>query len=103
MNRVCAGKFCGADQARDVQIAIDRFRGTYPDRFVGEPDEKSMAIGLGKDGYRFDAHLLAREDDPQRNFTAIRDKYFLEHNHRGRMAKSFSPYSTGWPFSTRML
>src|SRR5262245_39316491 len=69
-----------------------------------------MTIGFGEQRNRFNAEFFTREDDHKSDFSTICDEYFSEHlfkclhrSYRGRMAKSFSPYSTGWPFSTSML
>ena len=59
------------------------------------------------------AHLPACALDPQGNFAAIGDEYFLEHDVRRdwrsvsvrvrqSMTKRGCPYSTGCPFSTRI-
>src|SRR5438128_6158717 len=62
-----------------------------------------MSDDFVKNSNGLDTLLFTLKNDPEGYFPAIRDEYFLEHIYRGRMAKSFSPYSTGWPSSTRTL
>ena len=91
-----------------------------------------VRIHRGVDGHGGDAELLAGPQDAQRDLAAIGDEDFLKHR-RGMpsrnlnlptagwgcrpvpearalwraachsMTSSGSPYSTGWPFSTRIL
>src|SRR5262245_65361833 len=69
---------------------------------------KGMAVRLRKHSNRLDPEFLTGKDDSECDLSTISDEYFSEHgflggDYRGRMARSFSPYSTGWPFSTNML
>ena len=80
MDRVGVGQFGGADDIDDVAVAV--LAGGWPDAdvFVGKRHVQRVGVGLGVDGHRRDAHLLAGADDAQRDFAAIGDEDFLEHS-----------------------
>src|SRR5437773_4770013 len=102
MDRIGVREFGRADDARNVQVAVRTLGRTNTYGLISEPHVKRMPVGLGKNSNGLDTQLFTREDDPKGDFSAICDKYFLEHVYRWRIAKSFSPYSTGWPSSTRI-
>ena len=56
--------------------------GRRPDQngFVGHLDMHRVAIRLGEDGHRLDAHPLRSLDDAACNFTAVGDEDFFEHD-----------------------
>src|SRR5436190_22393474 len=63
-----------------------------------------MAVYFRENGNRADSEFFARQNNSECDFSSIRYEYFSKHQvYLCRMAKSFSPYSTGWPFSTRIL
>ena len=106
MDGVYVGDFGGADNLRDIEIALGTARGPDANGFIGKTDVERMAIGFGIDGDRADAQLFARCKDAERNLTTIGNKDFLEHGAKKscgaygflplvRMPKSGSPYSTG--------
>src|SRR5207244_2831954 len=103
MNRIRIGKLRCADYTWNVQVAIDALRRSNAYGLIRESHMKGMAVRLGKHSNRLDTHFFAGKYDLEGDLTTIRYKYFFEHIYRGRMAKSLSPYSTGWPFSTRIL
>ena len=103
MDGVGAGDLGGADDRRHVQVAVGAAGGADADVLVGEADVQRVLVGLGVDRDRLDAQLAAGEDDAQRDLAAVGDQDLLEHRlvtTSSRMAKSRSPYCTGWPFST---
>ena len=64
-----------------------------------------VGVGGRMHGDRRDAELLRGAQDAQRDFAAIGDEDFVEHCAVRRLfdhEQSGSPYSTGWPSSTRM-
>ena len=81
MNRVGAGDLGGADDRRNVQVAVGAGRRADADVLVGEADVERVLVGLGvyRDG--LDAELAAGADDPQGDLAAIRDQNFLEHHY----------------------
>ncbi len=116
MNRLRVGDFGGADDCRNVQIAVFRRRGPYADRFIGELDVLCIRIGFRMHDHRADAHLTASALHPQCDLTAIGDQNLFKHGRseaRGAAPRNVSrrsysmmnsgwPYSTGCPFSTRI-
>ena len=99
VDRVGAGDLGSADDRRDVQIAVGAPRRTDADVLIGKPHVERVLVGLGVDCDGLDAELATGINDAHRDLAAVRDEDLLEH-HRVRIAKSRSPYCTGWPFST---
>jgi hypothetical protein len=79
VNRVGAGDFGGADDRRDVQVAVDAARRTDADVLVGEADVQRVLVGLGVDSHRLDAELATGDDDPKRDLAAVGDEDFFKH------------------------
>ena len=105
VDRVGAGDLGGADDRRDVQVAVGAPRRADADVLVGEAHVQRVLVGLGVDGHGLDAELAAGADDAQRDLAAVGDQDLLEHQaavsgQAGFMANSRSPYCTGCPFST---
>ena len=102
MDGVGAGDLRGGDDRGDVEVALARRGRTDADVVVGVADVQRVAVGLGMDGHGLQAHFLAGQDDAQRDLAAVGDQDFRDFRHRSRYdsftAKSFSPYSIGWPF-----
>src|ERR1043166_1100476 len=99
MNRIGAGDFSGAYHGGNVEVTVGASWRSDADVFVGELHVQRVLVGFGEHGNRLDAEFLARVDDAQRDFPAVRDEDFLEH-YAVRTANRRSPYCTGWPFST---
>src|SRR5215831_9006976 len=99
VNRVGAGHLGRADDGGDVEIAVGAPRRADADVFVRKLDVERVFVGLGVHRDGLDAELLARIDDAESHFAAIRDENFFKH-YAVRIANSRSPYWTGWPFST---
>ena len=102
MDGVGAGDLGGGDDRGDVEVTLARRGRTDADVIIGVADMQRVAVGLGMDGHGLQAHLLARQDDAQRDLAAVGDEDFRDCRHRSRYdsftAKSFSPYSIGCPF-----
>src|SRR2546427_7652733 len=103
MNSVGARDLRGADDRRDVQVAVRAAGRPDADVFVGEPHVQRVLVGLGVDRHRLDAQLTARKDDAECDLSAVRDQNFLEHCYFVRMANNRSPYWTGCPPSMYTL
>ena len=103
MDRVGAGDLAGGDQRRDVEIAVAGRRRADADALVGEPHMHRVGIGgrMHRDGR--DAELLAGAQDAQRDLAAVGDQDLVEHAAAAySITRSGSPYSTGWPSSTKI-
>jgi hypothetical protein len=97
VHRVGARDLGGCDERGDVQIRARGSRGTYADRLVGGLDVEGVPVDRRMNGHRRHTQLLAGRDDPEGDLPTVRDEDLAKHQ-AGRIAKSFSPNSTGWPF-----
>ena len=79
MHRLGAGRLAGLDDLVDQQIALRRGRRADRHRLVGHLDVQRVAVGLGIDRDRLDAHPARRLDDPAGDFAAVGDQDALEH------------------------
>ena len=79
MNGVDVGDFGGADDVRNIQIAVGAARRADADRLVRKAHVQGMAVGLRIDGYGPDAEFLAGGENPKSNFAAIGNQDLLEH------------------------
>ena len=105
VNGVGAGDLGGADDRRDVQIAVGALGRADAHVLVGEAHVERVLVGLRVDGDGLDAELAAGVDDAEGDFAAVRDQDLLEHRsvalrQAGFTANSRSPYCTACPFST---
>ena len=82
VDRLGAGLGGDREDLLDVQVALGRDGGTEQVGLVGLADVAGVAVGLGVDGDRADAHLLERADDADRDLAAVCDQDFLEHRRR---------------------
>src|SRR5579862_53179 len=82
MDGIDVGDFGGADDRRNVEIALVQPRRADADGFVGKAHVQRVAIGFAVHGDRLDVQLLARADHAQGDFTAIRYQDLLEHGIR---------------------
>src|SRR5579871_5382117 len=103
MDRFCTGQMCGADNAWDIEVALASGWRTDANGFIRKLNVQRVPVGLGIDGNSLNTHLPAGADDAERDLAAIGDKDFVEHAYATSSTKSGCPYSTGWPFSTRIL
>ena len=101
---VGGGDLGGADDGRDVEVALARRRGPDAHGLVGEAHVERARVDLGVDGDGLDAELAARAQDAQRDLAAVGDEDLLEHRaaaprlYAFLMRKSFCPNSTLLPF-----
>ena len=74
-----AGVLAGLHDAVDDQIGLRRRRGADMDRLVRHFDMQRIAVGVGIDSHRLDAHAPRGLDDAACDFAAIGDQNFTEH------------------------
>ena len=79
MHRLGLGPACGLDDLVDDQIAFGRSRWPDQHRLVSHLDVQRVAVGLGIDRDRLDAHPPRGLCDPAGDFAAIGDENTLEH------------------------
>jgi hypothetical protein len=79
MNRFGIRHLRGAQDVRDIPLALRTIRRSDANRFVGKPDMQGMQIcfRVNRDG--LDPHLFAGLNDTQSNFSTIGNQYFLKH------------------------
>ena len=130
VNGVGTGNLGGCNQRGNIQITLWRRCRADADGFIGQFDVQAVFIGFGMDGNGGNAHFTAGTQYTQCNLAAVGNQYFFQHgdsfginarvlglyagrfqtgiagnaclNRNYSMINSGSPYSTGWPFSTRM-
>ncbi len=79
MNRVYIGDLGGADDLRNIQIAIAAAGRADADGFIGEPHMQGVTVSFRIDGDRRDAELPACAQNTKSDFAAIGYKNFSEH------------------------
>ena len=79
MDRIDVADFGRAHDAIDLQITIGARRRADADRFVGQLHMERIDVRLGVNRERADAEFLAGANDAQRDFAAIGDQDFFEH------------------------
>ena len=79
MDRVHVGDFGGADDSRNIQIALRQRRRADADSFIGKTHVQRVAVGFAIDRDRPDSQLLAGANHPQSNFAAVRNEDLLKH------------------------
>ena len=122
MHGVGAGDLAGRKQGRDVEVAVLGGGRADADALVGEPHMHGVRVRGRMHRHRRNAEFFARPQHAQRDFPPVGDQDFIEHLGLGRIANwqqrtdltasyllllhsmiiSGSPYSTGWPSSTRI-
>jgi len=73
------GHLHGADNGRDIEVALVGRVWSYADAFIGQAHMFEVHIHLGVDGNGADAQFLAGAQDAKGDFAAIGDQYFVEH------------------------
>ena len=73
------GDLGGADDARDLQVALGGSGRADADGLVGQVQIRRIAVGLAEDGHDLDAQVAAGADDPQGDLAAVGDQDALEH------------------------
>ena len=79
MHSLGAGLAAGFDDLVHDKIALGGLRWTDVNRLVRHFHVQGIAIGIGIDGHRLDAHPARGLDDPASDFAAIGDQYLFEH------------------------
>ena len=74
MDRFCAGLLRGLDDAFDVEIAVARPRGSQQHGGIGHRDMHGVAVGLGINGDRAQAHGAGGADDAAGDLAAVGDQ-----------------------------
>ena len=62
-----------------VEVALGKTRAADAIRLVGKLHVQRVRIGRGINGDGLDAHIAARADNTDRNFAAVSDEHFVEH------------------------
>src|SRR5262249_31586003 len=102
MDCIGAGNLAGGEDLRDIEVGFARRRRADANALVGEPDMHGIGVGSRVDRDRRDAELLAGAEHAKGDFAAIGDENLFEEGSTHSMIINGSPYSTGWPSSTRM-
>jgi hypothetical protein len=79
MDRLDVAHFRRADDLVDLQIALGPARRTDADCLVGELQVLAAGVRRAIDADRLDAELFASANDPQGDFTAVRNQDSFEH------------------------
>src|SRR5208337_3219142 len=112
MDRIHVRDLRRADHLGNIQVTIAAPRWPDANRLVRKTNVKRVAVSFGIDGDCRNPKFLTCGQYSKGNLAAIGDQNFSEHFAwrtsayffpSGRMPKSGSPYSTGWPFSTNTL
>ena len=86
MDGLGAGLLAGLDDLVDQQVGLRGRRRADGDRLVGHLDVQGVAVGLGIDRHRLDAHPAAGLDDAAGDLAAVGDQDLLEHRPVGPRA-----------------
>jgi hypothetical protein len=92
VHRVGAGDLGGADDRRDVEIALGRGGRPDADGFVREAHVERLRVDVRVDRDRANPHLPRRAQHAHRDLTPVRDEDLLEHRAAAqtlRILKSF--------------
>ena len=73
------GNFGRADHGWNVEVAARTLGRADTNGLIGKAGMQRMAIRFRIDRDRRDAQVFAGANDPQRNFAAIGNQYFLKH------------------------
>src|SRR5215469_16822048 len=92
-----AGDLAGGDDGGNIEIGLRRRRWAHTHAFIRQLDVHRLAVGGGMNRHGGDAHLLAGADDAKRDFAAVGDEDFFEHQ---VMTQRVWPNSTGVPSVT---
>src|SRR6516162_5570267 len=79
MDRFHVGDLRGADQTRDIQVAVAARRLANADFLVRQMKIGCVPIGFAEDGNDLDTQIPAGANDPQGNLTTIGNENSLEH------------------------
>ncbi len=79
MNRLRTRSLRDRDDRLAIQIALARRRRPEPVRLIAGRDMQRLAIGIGIDGHRADAHAPRGARDAHRNLAAVRNQDLVKH------------------------
>ena len=79
MDRLYVADLGSADDVLDEQITVGSLRRADADRLIGEFQVVGSTISFTANGDRFDPHLAARAENPQRDLSSIRNQNALKH------------------------
>ena len=80
MDGFCPAAARDVEDLLDVEIGLARSRRTDVVGVVGLAHVQRLAIDVGEDGDRLDAHLAAGANDAHGNLAAIGNQHSFEHN-----------------------
>ena len=103
MHRLRPGHVRSGEDGGHVEVAVLGRGGADADAFIGQPHVHRLRIGGRVHGDGMDAHVPACPNDPQCDLAAVGDQDLVEHASGYSRIIRISPYSTGWPVSTRIL
>ena len=79
MDRLCPRLYGTGEHGIVVEVALGKTRAADAIRLVGKLHVQRVRIGRGVDGDGLDAHIAARADNTDRDFAAVGDEHFVEH------------------------
>ena len=79
MDRLCARLYGTGEHGIVVEVALGKTRAADAIRLVGKLHVQRVRIGRGINGDGLDAHIAARADNTDRDFAAVGDEHFVEH------------------------
>ena len=93
MNCLCPRLHGTGEHGIVVEVALGKTRAADAIRLVGKLHVQRVRIGRGINGDGLDAHIAARADNTDRDFAAVGDEHFVEHeaflNFRARVQKTY--------------
>ena len=79
MDRLCSRLHGTGEHSIVVEVALGKTRAADAIRLVGKLHVQRVRIGRGINGDGLDAHIAARADNTDRDFSAVGDEHFVEH------------------------
>ena len=79
MDRLCPRLYGTGEHSIVVEVALGKTRDADAIRLVGKLHVQRVRIGRGINGDGLDAHIAARADNTDRDFAAVGDEHFVEH------------------------
>ena len=79
MDRLCPRLHGTREHSVVVEVALGKTRAADAIRLVGKLHVQRVRIGRGINGDGLDAHIAARADNTDRDFAAVGDEHFVEH------------------------
>ena len=79
MDRLCPRLHGAGEHGIVVEVALGKTRAADAICLIGKLYVQRVRIGRGVDGDGLDAHIAARADNTDRDFSAVGDEHFVEH------------------------